>query len=374
MPPPDRPPARSPRQEAQPADTEVTEVAPGVLRMQLPISMPGLGHVNCYALEDERGLAVVDPGMPGPATWRALTDRLQQVGAEPRHVHTIVITHSHPDHFGGAAKLRSVAGAEVVTHRSFRTWLDLDEEGDPDALDPDGPDADADAGRADPNLDAADVEARVSPIGGKLPWRDAEFVPGGRHRLRNPIVRRLMRRWMRSPKPTRRLEDAEVIRLARREWVAIHTPGHTLDHLCLLDPAEGLLLAGDHVLPTITPHVSGLGAGADPLANFLRSLGRIRDLDGVRLGLPAHGHPFDDVPGRVDAIRRHHQERLDAIHQATAASGRATVEAVTQQVFHPRAWGQMAESETYAHLEHLRRQGRVVVDDRGPDLVYEVAS
>jgi hypothetical protein len=37
------------RQEAEPATDEVTEVAPGVLRMQLPIDMPGLGHVNTYA-------------------------------------------------------------------------------------------------------------------------------------------------------------------------------------------------------------------------------------------------------------------------------------------------------------------------------------
>jgi glyoxylase-like metal-dependent hydrolase (beta-lactamase superfamily II) len=338
----------------------VTEVATGILRMQLPISMPGLGHVNCYALEDKRGLAVVDPGMPGPATWRALGDRLRQIGAAPRNVHTVIVTHSHPDHFGGADKLRSVSGAEVVTHRSFRTWFDPDEEGDPDALEPDDDGADADP-------------TPTSPVASKLPWRDAEFVPGGRQRYRNPLVRRLVRRWMRSPKPSRRLDDAEVIRLAGRDWVAVHTPGHTLDHLCLLDPAEGLLLAGDHVLPTITPHVSGMGAGADPLANFLASLGKVRELDGVRLALPAHGHPFDDLAGRVDAIRRHHRERLDAIQQATAAAGRATVEAVTQQVFHPRAWGQMAESETYAHLEHLRYQGRVTVDDRGPDLVYEVA-
>jgi glyoxylase-like metal-dependent hydrolase (beta-lactamase superfamily II) len=337
----------------------VTEVAPGILRMQLPISMPGLGHVNCYALEDERGLAVVDPGMPGPATWRALADRLRQIGAAPRNVHTVIVTHSHPDHFGGADKLRSESGAEVVTHRSFRTWFDPDEEGDPDALEPDD--------------DIVRDRPPKGPVGSKLPWRDAEFVPGGRQRYRNPLVRRLVRRWMRSPKPSRRLDDAEVIRLAGRDWVAIHTPGHTLDHLCLLDPAEGLLLAGDHVLPTITPHVSGMGAGPDPLANFLASLAKVRELDGVRLALPAHGHPFDDLPGRVDAIRRHHRERLDAIQQATAAAGRATVEAVTRQVFHPRAWGQMAESETYAHLEHLRHQGRVTVDDRGPDLVYEVA-
>ena len=335
-------------------------MAPGVLRMQLPISMPGLGHVNCYALEDERGLAVVDPGMPGPATWRALTDRLRQVGAAPRNVHTVIVTHSHPDHFGGADKLRSVTGAEVVTHRSFRTWLDTDEEGDPDGLEPADGDAD---GHGDADRPPA------SPIGSKLPWRDAEFTPGGGTRFRNPVVRRLIRRWMRSPKPTRRLDDADVIRLAGREWVAVHTPGHTLDHLCLLDPAEGLLLAGDHVLPTITPHVSGLAAGTDPLANFLASLGKVRELEGVRLALPAHGHPFDDLPGRVDAIRRHHRERLDAIQQATAAAERATVELVTQRVFHPRAWGQMAESETYAHLEHLRHQGRVTVDDRGPDLV-----
>jgi hypothetical protein len=34
------------RQEQEPATEEVTEVGPGVLRLQLPISMPGIGHVN----------------------------------------------------------------------------------------------------------------------------------------------------------------------------------------------------------------------------------------------------------------------------------------------------------------------------------------
>ena len=60
------------RQEQEPAGTEITEMAPGILRSQLPISLPGLGHVNCYFLEDERGVAIVDPGLPGPQSWRAL--------------------------------------------------------------------------------------------------------------------------------------------------------------------------------------------------------------------------------------------------------------------------------------------------------------
>ena len=55
------------RQEQESAQREVTQLAPNVLRMQLPISMPGLGHVNMYALIDERGAAVVDPGLPTPS-------------------------------------------------------------------------------------------------------------------------------------------------------------------------------------------------------------------------------------------------------------------------------------------------------------------
>ena len=64
------------KQEQELASDEITEVAPGILRMQLPIQFTGLGHVNCYALEDERGFAVVDPGLPGPQSWAGLLDRL----------------------------------------------------------------------------------------------------------------------------------------------------------------------------------------------------------------------------------------------------------------------------------------------------------
>ena len=35
----------------------------------------------------------------------------------------------------------------------------------------------------------------------------------------------------------------------------------------------------------------------------------------------------------------------------------ATVQAFSERLFKPRSWGAMAESETYAHLEHLRILG-----------------
>ena len=118
------------RQEKQPASDEIVEVAPGVIRLQLTIALPGLGHVNCYALEDERGVALVDPGLPGVMPWRQLSARLASAGFPLKRVHTVVITHSHPDHFGAAERIRAVSGAEIVTHQNFKTFFDIDEEDD----------------------------------------------------------------------------------------------------------------------------------------------------------------------------------------------------------------------------------------------------
>ncbi len=333
------------RQEQEPASDEITEVAPGVLRMQLPIDMPGLGHVNCYALEDERGIAIVDPGLPGEESWTHLVDRLDRSGAGLARVHTVIVTHSHPDHFGGAGRVRQEVGAELITHELFRTWWD-------------------------PSEDETPLEEAPNPWRA-TPWAGEEYMPDPDRRKRFEEMR--SNNLFPAPRPTRRVEDAEVVTLARREWVSMHTPGHTADHLCLFDPAEGVLLSGDHVLPTITPHISGIGTSEDPLAEFFASLDRMTELEGVTIVLPAHGHPFTDVAGRAKAIRRHHEERLDKLRDASREiGGFATVGELSQHLFSPRSWGPMADSETYAHLEHLRLLGGAECRSEDGKLLYEV--
>jgi hypothetical protein len=79
----------------------------------------------------------------------------------------------------------------------------------------------------------------------------------------------------------------------------------------------------------------------------------------VRHVLPAHGHPFTDLVGRVGDIRRHHDERLDRLRGFMEELGPATVVDLSHRLFRPQVWGSMAESETYAHLEHLRLAGEV---------------
>jgi glyoxylase-like metal-dependent hydrolase (beta-lactamase superfamily II) len=351
------------RQEQEDAQPEVTEVAPGILRAQIPIQFTGLGHVNCYLLEDASGLTVIDPGLPGAATWRALKDRLRQVGGRVRNVHTVVVTHSHPDHFGTAEKLRREAGADLVTATDFRTFFDV--------LEPDLAESPAERTAADDGAALDRLRIRFeqrTAWGGEMPRPPLPGVgPIGW------VKRRIARRYFMAPRPTRRLADGEVVHLGPRQFVSVHTPGHTEDHLCLFDPSDGVLLAGDHVLPSITPHISGLGGrSADPLADFVASLDKVADLEGVHLALPAHGHPFEDIRGRVDSIKRHHEERLARLVEIAGELGEANVQAYMEQLFSPRAWGNMAEAETYAHLEHLRLAGRAESHWEDGLLVYEV--
>jgi glyoxylase-like metal-dependent hydrolase (beta-lactamase superfamily II) len=358
------------REEQQDADKVLTEVAPGILRAQLPIQFTGLGHVNTYLLEDERGWTVIDPGLPGPQTWRVLKARLREAGARVRHVHTVLITHSHPDHFGGAERLRLAADAELVTADNFRTWFDLFE-----------PDVDLEIeSRFDGRLGAATEQAggdkfarmeaaldRPSPWGGEMPRPP---LPSGPFKS---VKRWMMNRWMKAPRPSRRLEDGERMMLGGREWQALRTPGHCEDHLCLYDADDGTLLSGDHVLPSITPHVSGLTVSADPLADFVDSLNKVDALDGVQIVLPAHGQPFTDLSGRVAAIKRHHHERLEQVAGISRDLGEADVGAFMRELFSQRAWGNMAESETYAHLEHLRLADQAEARWQDGKLVYTVA-
>lgn len=329
---------RPPKQEQLPAERETVELAPGILRIQLPIAMPGLGHVNAYVLTGGTGPVVVDAGLPGPATMTALTDGLGQAGIALRDIQAVVVTHSHPDHFGAAGELADAAGAPVVVHGAFRSWWAPEHHLPVEEI---------------PDVDPADLDTE-NPMLLPTPWGGESLAAGW--------ARSNEDRWTAGwtpPVPGVRLRDGERIRLGAREWVALHTPGHTIDHLCLFEPETGVLLSGDHVLPTITPHVPGVGGGRDALGAYEASLSRVAALPGVQLVAPAHGLPFSDLAGRVAAIRAHHEARLAEIVGLVAEAEPVGVAELSQRLFRRERWGPMAESETYAHLEHLRRTGRV---------------
>jgi len=355
------------KQEQEPASDRVEEVAPNVLRLQLPIAFTGLGHVNMYALVDERGVAIVDPGLPGPKSWKFVLQRLKAAEIPIKHVHSVLVTHSHPDHYGGAGRLAKEAGADLVTHAAFQTFFGSAVH---KCLNPDHGHDEA----GDEECEGA--EAFGAPWQRPTPWGTDFHRPNMGRRLSWQTIMRIAtpmaRRMMAPPAPSKRLRNGDVIRLAGRDWFALHTPGHTTDHLCLHDPEEGLLLSGDHILPTITPHISGIGQDPDPLKSFFASLDRCAEIEDVTQVLPAHGHPFDDLRGRVKSIKEHHDERMGMLREASQELGWSGVVPLSQKIFRPQVWGSMAESETYAHLEHLVRIGEAEKRGEGATLEYLV--
>lgn len=164
--------------------------------------------------------------------------------------------------------------------------------------------------------------------------------------------------------PDVRLGDGDTV--AGRDWtlVAVHTPGHTSNHLALALPEEKALFSGDHVMSwsttVVAPPDGNMGA-------YMASLRRLLDRDDD-VYWPGHGPPRRDPRPFVRALLAHRQMRENAILERIRRGDR-TVGEVVAAVYaglDPRLQG-AAGLSALAHIEHLIQQGKVVAD-RAPSL------
>jgi glyoxylase-like metal-dependent hydrolase (beta-lactamase superfamily II) len=119
--------------------------------------------------------------------------------------------------------------------------------------------------------------------------------------------------------PDHWIAPEQVFDLGTRTLTAVSTPGHTRGHVVFADSRAGLLFAGDHVLPHITPSLGFQEApSAEPLREYLQSLSVVRRLPDMRL-LPAHGPVSPSTHSRIDELIDHHAERLRIMADVVAA-------------------------------------------------------
>lgn len=142
-------------------------------------------------------------------------------------------------------------------------------------------------------------------------------------------------------------------------FVAVHTPGHSADHVAYLLLPGRDVFTGDLVLGTGT---SVIMYPDGDLADYLASLSRLSALRPARLW-PGHGEPVADGEARLAEYRRHRLERSRQILAAVAAGAGSAAEirtAVYGQL--PEGLEAAAEASICAHLAHLRALGNDVPD------------
>ena len=153
--------------------------------------------------------------------------------------------------------------------------------------------------------------------------------------------------------PSRRLLDGDRLRFGEAVLAAVHTPGHTAEHLCFRMGAT--VFTGDHIIGGSTVLVEDMG-------DYFRSLDRIRELRPERL-LPGHGSPIDNADEVIAAYIAHRREREAQILRAVR-DGARTVDAVVRTVYgevDPRLRS-AAEGSALAHLRHLSGQGTISLE------------
>ncbi|MGH2756177.1 MAG: MBL fold metallo-hydrolase [Actinomycetota bacterium] len=309
------------------------EPAPGVFRLVLPLPFPGLDRVNAYLLADGTSSTLVDCGMHLPdepdGGWGELVAALAAAGSAPGDITRLVITHTHIDHYGLAARAVEETGCELWMHEASSRDLDA---------------------YRDPARGIAHLRELLTDHGVGVDELDELTAFEDWTRFISGVI-----------EPWRAVTGGERFSVGSREWEVVYTPGHAVSHICLWSASDRILISGDHLLPTITPHIDFERYGEeDPLGEFLDSLSRIERLDPA-LVLPGHGAPFENGAERARIVARHHDRRLGSILQVVRREPH-TAQEITDEIFGEALLHfqrRLALGEALAHLAYLRKRGEV---------------
>ncbi|MBX3180938.1 MAG: MBL fold metallo-hydrolase [Candidatus Hydrogenedentes bacterium] len=263
--------------------------------------------------------------------------------ASLRDVDRLIVTHGHIDHFGGANYVLEQSGAEIAIHALDVSTIQNFEERTIVA--------------------AKDLQIFLERSGAR-----AEMV---RAMLE-------MNRWSKGLfKPVKVDRALREGPMPDGPFTIFHAPGHCPGQVCLL--LDDILFTADHVLDRITPHQSpefitrNMGIG-----HYFEALKKVREVDGVRIGLGGHLGDIPDVRQRIDETIAFHERRLEKT-LAICREPRTLAE-VSIELFGPRESYHilLAILESGAHVEYLYERGLLEVVNHeaiehasNPVLVYQ---
>ncbi len=150
--------------------------------------------------------------------------------------------------------------------------------------------------------------------------------------------------------PTVALEDGSDVGFGADELIAVHTPGHTSDHLCFR--LHDFLFTGDHIMGGSTVIIEDAAA-------YMASLEKVAALQPAHL-YPGHGPELPDAAAVVAEYIAHRIEREKQV-MAAVGGGAATINDVVDVVYAglDEALRQAAVLQVHTQLIKLNAEGRL---------------
>ncbi|MGV8059154.1 MAG: MBL fold metallo-hydrolase [Smithellaceae bacterium] len=77
--------------------------------------------VNCLIIFGKK-ITLIDTGVKGSEA--AIFNYIKDHGREIADIKTIILSHSHPDHIGSAARIKIITGCQILAHASEKNWIE----------------------------------------------------------------------------------------------------------------------------------------------------------------------------------------------------------------------------------------------------------
>lgn len=319
-------------------DTPCRLVAENIYQVRLPLPFR-LNHVNCYLLRGSDGITLVDTGLNWPEGIAVWEQAFESLPISIEEITQIVLTHTHPDHFGLAGWFEQRTGCPIrmtptEREQAERIWINH-----------------------------AWAPEKVAA------WWDACAVPREVSEKAMPQTNLMRQKTLPHPQHYDLFDYGATIRMGDRNFQVIHAPGHSDGQAVLYDAENKLALSGDQVLMRITPNIGIWPTSApNPLGRYLQSLEELADLE-VDLALPGHRELIEDWQGRLSELSHHHAARLEKMVEVVAQKGGngATAFDVGTSIFDFSHLSphevRFAVAETLAHIEYLVQRGELSKTD-----------
>ncbi|MFC7783441.1 MULTISPECIES: MBL fold metallo-hydrolase [unclassified Rossellomorea] len=291
---------------------------------KITLSTPfAVGDVNVYLVKGD-ALTLVDAGPLTESAWVQLTEQLSLLGYTPQDIDQIVLTHHHPDHAGLLDRFSP--SVKIFGHKYNKFWLHRD----------------------DYFHEVYDRFFLQLGIESGLPQEYLQSI----HKFKSPL------KFMGNRKLDNEIREGDAIP-GMEDWTIIETLGHAQSHLSFYRERDGVLIAGDHILATISPNplieppFEGETERSKPLLQYNDSLKKLLDIP-ISLAYTGHGDNIKDVHGLIPRRLGKQDERARGVLEMINGN-RLTVFDICKTLF-PSVYRKelgLTLSETIGQLDYL---------------------